>query len=74
VAAELFAQALDGNLTEPPSHREALSRDLYYYGQAMAELGDVERARELWELGLRCPDHAGNWPWKPKITEALNGL
>jgi tetratricopeptide (TPR) repeat protein len=74
VAAELFAQALDDNLTEPPSHREALSRDLYYYGQAMAELGDVERARGLWELGLRCPDHAGNWPWKPKITEALNGL
>jgi tetratricopeptide (TPR) repeat protein len=71
VAAELFAGMLADDLTDPPSHREELSRELYYYGQAMAGLGDHEKARELWELGLRCPDNAGNWPWKPKLTEAL---
>ena len=71
LGAELYAVMLADELTDPPSHREELSRDLYYYGQAMAGLGDVEKARELWQLGLRCPDNAGNGPWKRKLTEAL---
>ncbi|MEU9688655.1 hypothetical protein [Amycolatopsis japonica] len=74
VAAELFARMLAADLVDPPSNREELSRELYYYGQAVAGLGKVEQARELWTLGLRCPDNAGNWPWKPRLTEALRAL
>jgi hypothetical protein len=61
-------------LTDPHSHREELSRDLFYYAVRSRGIGDVIAARQVWDLGLRCPGNAANWPWKPKITEALQKL
>jgi hypothetical protein len=68
-ACALFADLLAGELTDPPSHREELARDLYYYGRALAATGDLEAARRVWNLGLRTPDNAANWPWKPRIRD-----
>jgi hypothetical protein len=72
-AIQLFADYLSEHLTDPPSPLEELSRDLYYYGRALAASGDQETARSIWELGLRTPDNAANWPWKPRIRAALDG-
>jgi len=52
-------------------HREESARDLYHYGRALAGSGDVAAARQVWGLGLRCPDDAANWPWKPRIGDEL---
>jgi tetratricopeptide (TPR) repeat protein len=72
-ACDLFSTLLRDELTGPPSHREELSRDLFYYGRALATVGDIAEARQVWDLGLRCPDNAANWPWKPKIAALMNG-
>ncbi|MEU4448609.1 hypothetical protein AB0K14_33775 [Actinosynnema sp. NPDC050801] len=73
-AVELFAEVLADELGDPPAHREELARDLFYYGRALAGLGDRDGARRLWELALRCPDNAANWPWKPRVEEVLRRL
>lgn len=73
-AITLFADYLADHLTDPLSPVEELSRDLYYYGRALADSGDLSAARHIWELGLRTPDHAANWPWKPRIAEAVAAL
>ncbi|MFE9749891.1 hypothetical protein ACFYOT_33680 [Saccharothrix saharensis] len=73
-AAELYGRLLAEELGDPPAHREELARDLYYYGRALAGLGDGDGARRVWELALRCPDNAANWPWKPRVEEVLRGL
>ncbi len=73
-ACTLFDELLQDELVDPPSHREELARDLYYYGRALAARGDITGARQVWELGLRCPDDAANWPWKPRIDAALQAL
>ncbi|MFI9007541.1 hypothetical protein ACIGNX_09960 [Actinosynnema sp. NPDC053489] len=73
-AAELFGRLPADELGDPPAHREELARDLFYYGRALAALGDEDGARRVWELALRCPDNAANWPWKPRVREVLRGL
>ncbi|HZB30322.1 MAG TPA: hypothetical protein VE465_09165 [Streptosporangiaceae bacterium] len=73
-AVRLFAAYLSEHLTDPPSSLEELSRDLYYYGRALADSGDPDAARRMWGLGLRTPDNAANWPWKPRIRTALADL
>ncbi|HEV7979967.1 hypothetical protein [Amycolatopsis sp.] len=71
-ACTLFGTLLRDELTGEPSHREELSRDLFYYGRALADVGDIAEARQVWDRGLRCPDNAANWPWKPKIAALLD--
>jgi tetratricopeptide (TPR) repeat protein len=66
-ACALFESQLAGR----PDNDAELARDLYYHGRALAGAGDLAQAREVWERGLRCPDNAANWPWKPRIAEAL---
>jgi tetratricopeptide (TPR) repeat protein len=73
-ACRLFEELLAADLTDPPSHREELARDLYYYGRALAATGDLDSAHRIWNLGLRTPDNAANWPWKPRITQALQTI
>lgn len=73
-ACALFATLLRDELTDPPPHREELARDLYYYGRALAGSGDIAAARRVWDLGLRCPDDAANWPWQPRISDELRQL
>ncbi|MBP2326616.1 tetratricopeptide (TPR) repeat protein [Kibdelosporangium banguiense] len=61
-------------LAEAPPHQEELARELYYYGRALLGSGDAAEAREVWERGLRTPDNAANWPWKPKISTSIAQL
>ncbi|MFD0684596.1 hypothetical protein [Actinomadura fibrosa] len=73
-AITLFAEHLASDLNGEPSAREGLARDLLYYGRALAATGRASQARTIWEQGLRCPDHAANWPWKPRIERELAAL
>ncbi len=73
-ACDLFEQRLRNELTDPPPPREELARDLYDYGRALLANGEPANAQRIWELGLRCPDNAANWPWYPAITQALQDL
>ncbi|MGH4017001.1 MAG: hypothetical protein ACRDSL_24365 [Pseudonocardiaceae bacterium] len=73
-ACELFEQRLRSELTDPPPPRDELARDLYDYGCALVAHGDVGEARRIWRLGLRCPDNAASWPWKPRIAQKLETL
>jgi tetratricopeptide (TPR) repeat protein len=65
----LLGDELNGN--EASCVREGAARDVLDYGSALSGLGHVEHARDVWERGLSYPDHAGNWPWKPKIERRL---
>src|SRR5215470_9679759 len=40
--------------------------------KALAGADRPDDARAVWEYGLRCPDHAGNWSWKQQIAHLLN--
>ena len=70
-ACELFEERLRGEITDPPPPREELARDLYDYGRALFASNNAREARRIWTLGLRCPDDAANWLWKPRITHEL---
>ncbi|MFI7029966.1 AAA family ATPase [Microbispora rosea] len=74
VARRHLARLLQEELHETPSGREELSRDLFDYGRALLGTGDPEGARKVWELGLRTPDYAANWYWKPLIQKAIDQL
>jgi hypothetical protein len=74
-ACELFEAVLHDVLPEAESSsREGTARDLLDYGTALMAAGREDQARLVWEQGLRCPDYAGNWPWKPNIRERLRSL
>ena len=70
-ACELFEERLRGEITDPPPPREELARDLYDYGRALFATNNAQEARRIWMLGLRCPDNAANWLWKPRIAHEL---
>jgi hypothetical protein len=63
--------AVELNRPEGPSSQEQLARTFLEYGTALASDQRISQARVIWEIGLRCPDDAGNWPWKPRIERAL---
>lgn len=73
-ACARFEEQLRHELVDPPPSREELARDLLDYGSALLAAGDAVEARRIWQLGLRCPDDAASWPWKPRITQALKAL
>jgi tetratricopeptide (TPR) repeat protein len=72
-ACRCYQDLLDAELVRPegPSSAEGLARNFLEYGQALAGGGHPEQARAIWERGLRCPDHAGNWFWKQRIEQML---
>lgn len=71
-ARDLYEERLRDEMTDPPPPKEELARELYDYGRALLGSGDPDGARRVWRLGLRCPDNAANWPWKPRISRALD--
>src|SRR5262249_16261279 len=64
--------AVELTRAEGPSSEESLARKFFEYGQALAGADRPDDARAVWEYGLRCPDHAGNWFWKQQIAQLLN--
>jgi tetratricopeptide (TPR) repeat protein len=73
VACSLYEDLLANELTanEASCVREGAARDVLDYGRALDGIGKTQHAREVWERGLHYPDHAGNWPWKPRIERQL---
>jgi len=51
--------------------RESLSRDYLDLGKALAYSGDIEKAIEIWQDGLKTPDNNANLVWKERITKLL---
>jgi Domain of unknown function (DUF4062)/AAA ATPase domain len=72
-ACRRYEELLGEELARPdgPSSEEGLARMFLEYGQALAGVGRLEDARAMWERGMRCPDHAGNWMWKQRIERLL---
>lgn len=72
-ACHFYENLLAAELVRPegPSSAEGLARHFLEYGQALAGAGHSEQAHAIWEHGLRCPDHAGNWFWKQRIEQIL---
>lgn len=72
-ACRCYQNLLGAELARPegPSSAEGLARNFLEYGQALLGAGDPEQARAIWEIGLRCPDHAGNWFWRHQIERIL---
>lgn len=68
-----YQNLLGAELVRPegPSSAEGLARKFFEYGRALLGAGDPAQARAIWEIGLRCPDHAGNWFWKQQIEQRL---
>ncbi len=72
-ACRSYKNLLGAELVRPegPSSAEGLARNFLEYGRALLGAGDPEQARAIWEVGLRCPDHAGNWFWRQQIEQML---
>lgn len=66
----LFLQSLEiKDISE--AMMESLSRDYLDLGKALAYSGDIEKAIEIWQDGLKTPDNNANIVWKERITKLL---
>lgn len=53
---------------------DALSREYYDFGRALAQAGLTAEAEETWRSGLQVPAELGNKLWKKKIRQELKKL
>ena len=66
----LFLQSLEiKDISE--AMMESLSRDYLDLGKALAYSGDIKKAIEIWQDGLKTPDNNANIVWKDRITKLL---
>jgi tetratricopeptide (TPR) repeat protein len=60
---------LEGGYT----YYEGLAEEYLHYGQALHKAGQLERAQQIWKIGLLCPGDYANKPWQQKITKIMKG-
>ena len=61
-------------LKAEPETREAALRDHYDFGVALAQAGERQRARDVWQRGSHYPLEPGNHVWHESVNTALQGL
>jgi tetratricopeptide (TPR) repeat protein len=70
-ATSHFKNYLDETVANTGSKSEALSREYYDLGRALANSGQQREALAAWRSGLQLSDELGNKFWKKKIREEL---
>ena len=73
-AVSYFREYFDKDPDAVNGKADALSREYYDFGRALAQAGLAVEAEEAWRSGLQTPDELGNKLWKKRIRQELKKL